>query len=84
MPRRTRSNPRYCHFRPRNLAYVKICGKRIYLGPFNSPESRAEYDRVIAQWLAVLNTTTFGTFGREYSPLGSQLVITMPRRQLAC
>jgi hypothetical protein len=32
---------------------------------------------------AVLFTTTFGTFGREYSPLGSQLVITMPRRQLA-
>ena len=27
---------------------------------------------------------TFGTFGREDSPLGSQLVITMPRRQLAC
>ena len=33
---------------------------------------------------ALLNTTTFGSFGREYSPLGSQLVITMPRRQLAC
>ena len=33
---------------------------------------------------ALLFTTTFGTFGREYSPLGSQLVITMRRRQLAC
>ncbi|MEO2008021.1 MAG: site-specific integrase [Pirellulaceae bacterium] len=58
MPRRTKSNPRYCHFRPRNPAYVKFHGRRIYLGRFNSPESRAEYDRVVAEWLAN---------GREFS-----------------
>lgn len=33
-------------------AFVLIAGKRIYLGAWNSPESREAYEREVAQWLA--------------------------------
>ncbi|MCA9217615.1 MAG: site-specific integrase [Planctomycetales bacterium] len=44
--------PKYQHFKARNLAKVRLDGKDFYLGTYNSPESRAEYKRVIAEWLA--------------------------------
>jgi integrase len=31
---------------------VTIAGRDTYLGPHGSPESRSEYDRVVAEWLA--------------------------------
>jgi len=43
--------PKYTHFKPRDLARVRLEGRDIYLGKFNSPESHAEYQRVIAEWL---------------------------------
>jgi hypothetical protein len=33
-------------------AVVRLDGKDIYLGTHGTPESRAEYDRLIAEWLA--------------------------------
>lgn len=41
--------PRYCHFRPRGLAYVRIRGRVRYLGKYGSPESKEEYRRVLAE-----------------------------------
>jgi integrase len=35
-----------------DLAFVEISGSRVYLGAFDSKESRTAYDRVIAEWLA--------------------------------
>ena len=43
--------PKYTHFKPRDLARVRIDGRDIYLGKYDSPESHAEYQRVIAEWL---------------------------------
>ncbi len=40
------------HFKARNLAEVRIEGKDHYLGPYGSPESRSEYDRLIADYLS--------------------------------
>jgi integrase len=34
------------------LAVVTIGGRDVYLGEHDSPNSRAEYDRIIAEWLA--------------------------------
>ena len=48
------STPRvskYQHFKARNLAKVRLDGKDIYLGMYDSSESHAEYKRVIAEWL---------------------------------
>jgi hypothetical protein len=33
-------------------AFVELNGKRIYLGDYDSHESREKYDRLIAEWLA--------------------------------
>ncbi len=43
--------PKYRHQKSRGLAVVRIDGKDHYLGPYDSPESHQEYDRLIADWL---------------------------------
>ena len=44
--------PKYRHYRPKNLAVVRLSGKDVYLGPCNSPKSWEKYHRLIAEWLA--------------------------------
>jgi integrase len=43
--------PKYRHHKPKNLAVVRINGRDVYLGRYDSPESREKYNRVIAEWL---------------------------------
>lgn len=50
MPRR--SIPRYCLHKGSGQAYVKIDGKRRYLGVHGTAESHREYTRVIGDWQA--------------------------------
>lgn len=45
--------PKLCHFKPRDLACVWITPtRRLYLGPYGSPESHERYAEVIRQLLA--------------------------------
>jgi hypothetical protein len=44
--------PKYCRHRGRNLAYVRINGQPLYLGRWQSDESRREYDRIVAELLS--------------------------------
>lgn len=44
--------PKYRHYRPKNLGVVRIEGRDIYLGTYDSPESRAKYHRIVAEWMA--------------------------------
>lgn len=46
MPR----TPKYCHHKGTNQAFVRISGEMIYLGLYDSPESRDEYDNQILKW----------------------------------
>ena len=46
------SVPTYRLHKPTNQAVVRLNGRDFYLGKHGSPESRAEYDRRIAEWLA--------------------------------
>jgi hypothetical protein len=46
--------PKYRHYKPKNLAVVRIEGKDHYLGPPGSEASREKYRRLIATWLAGL------------------------------
>ena len=39
--------PKYRRFKPKKLGLVVIHGKQHYLGPYGSPESIAEYNRLI-------------------------------------
>ena len=41
--------PQYLRYRGK-YARVKIDGKLIHLGPYNSPESKSKYKRLITQW----------------------------------
>jgi hypothetical protein len=66
MPRHTQSNPRYCRHRASGQAIVTIHGKDIYLGPWSTKASKAEYDRIIGEWLAN---------GRQKPKAGSDLAI---------
>jgi integrase len=43
------SPPKYRHFKPRNLAVVRIDGRDHYLGTYGSKESKERYARLIAQ-----------------------------------
>jgi len=44
--------PKYRHYKPKNLAVVRIDGKDHYLGRYGSPESQETYRRLVAEWLA--------------------------------
>src|SRR5512135_2905682 len=43
--------PKYRHYKPKDLAVVRIDGRDVYLGKYNSPESRERYNQVLAGWL---------------------------------
>jgi integrase len=42
--------PKYRHYKPKNLAVVRLIGKDHYLGAYGSPESWEKYHRLTLQW----------------------------------
>jgi integrase len=44
--------PKYRHHKPSGQAVVTLSGHDHYLGKWQSPESKAEYDRLVGEWLA--------------------------------
>jgi integrase len=64
MTRRTDSIPKYRHYKPKDLAVVRIDGKDHYLGKFGTPESRERYHRLLAERAA----SGTGTPSPEPSP----------------
>ncbi|QDV33444.1 tyrosine-type recombinase/integrase [Tautonia plasticadhaerens] len=65
--------PKYRHYKPKNLAVVRIEGKDHYLGPYCSEESREKYRRLVAAWLAGLPRGDEGRRGPQ--PPASDLAI---------
>jgi integrase len=52
MPARSAFIPKYCLHKPSGRAYVRICGKVIYVGDFGTAESKQEYGRLVAELAA--------------------------------
>ena len=52
MPRLTHKLPSYRLHRASGQAVITLAGRDYYLGTYNSPESRTEYDRLIQEFLA--------------------------------
>ncbi len=52
MPAHSPRTPSYRHHKPSGQAVVTLDGRDFYLGLFDSAASRAEYDRLIAEWLS--------------------------------
>jgi hypothetical protein len=44
--------PKYRHYKPKDLAVVRINGRDHYLGRFGSVESQEAYRRLLAEWLS--------------------------------
>ncbi len=44
--------PSYRLHKPTGLAVVRLSGRDFYLGKHGTPESRADYDRYVGEWLA--------------------------------
>lgn len=42
--------PKYRHHRPSGQAFVEIDERRIYLGKYDTPESRQKYARILGEW----------------------------------
>ena len=51
MPTHLPKTPSLRHHKPSGQAVMTLNGRDVYLGPFGSPQSRSEYDRLIAEWL---------------------------------
>jgi len=51
MPRLINHLPKYCRHRASGQAYVNLEGRDIYLGKWNSKESKSEFDRLISEWM---------------------------------
>ena len=49
MPARSSRPPKYRHYKPKDLAVVRIDGKDHYLGAYNSPGSWEKYYRLLAE-----------------------------------
>jgi integrase len=53
MPLRATSRlPKYRHYKPKDLAVVRLDGKDHYLGSYDSEASREKYRRLVAEWFA--------------------------------
>jgi integrase len=68
--------PSYRLHKPSGLAVVTLDGKDHYLGPYNTRESRAEYDRLIAEWLTTGRPAP-GSHLQLGGPIVSEIVLAV-------
>jgi integrase len=61
MPNSPLRVPSYRRHKATGLAVVTLSGHDIYLGRFNTPSSRREYKRVVAEWMAHAGTLPNGS-----------------------
>lgn len=52
MPRPPTLKPSYCRDKTSGQAYVRLSGRKHYLGAYGSRKSRDKYDQLIGQWIA--------------------------------
>src|SRR3954453_1906395 len=69
--------PSYRRYKPKNLGLVVIDGKQHYLGKYGTPESLAEYNRLIQEWL-VAGQTPAGQTNRP-PPTVSEMILAFWR-----
>lgn len=50
--------PKYRHFRPKDLAVVRLNGRDYYLGKYGSVQSVERYHRLIAEYLASVSAAS--------------------------
>jgi hypothetical protein len=68
MPRPRTNRPAYRHYRPKNLAVVRIEGKDHYLGPYGSEASYERYHRLSADSFARSGSATAPAIATMHAP----------------
>ncbi|MBA2707235.1 MAG: recombinase XerD, partial [Gemmatimonadaceae bacterium] len=58
MPRLVNKPPKYRQHKASGQAIITVNGEDIYLGKHDTPQSRAEYDRIIGEWRANSRTVS--------------------------
>lgn len=76
MPRQ----PKYCLHKSTNQAFIRYNGKMVYLGVYDTPESREAYDREILQWRRQNDTsgkhsTTVGQLALAFQNLADSFYV---------
>lgn len=74
--------PSYSLHKARGLACCKVGGKRVYLGPYGSPESHAAYGRVVECVIAGLPVTAEKIKPTAAAPVSSLTVAQLAERYL--
>jgi integrase len=80
MPRLTKKLPSYRRHKRSGQAVVTLDGRDHYLGPFGSPASKAEYDRLIARWLAPGGARARAQARVAADPTVNELILAFWRR----
>src|SRR4051794_20733357 len=76
MPSPSARLPKYRHYLPKNLAVVRIDGRDVYLGRYDSPESHEKYRRTVAEWLTTGRAKAPVPAGQSPSPpLVSEIIL---------
>jgi hypothetical protein len=77
VPHLARRLPKYRHYKPKDLAVVRIDGRDVYLGKYNSPESHEKYHRAVAEWLTTGDQPVPDQSGQiaEISPTVSEIIL---------
>src|SRR5262245_10725868 len=76
MPQKPRI-PTYRYHKGSGQAVVVLGGKSVYLGKWDTPESRAEYERVVAEWLAQRRRLPAAPDGKAAGPAADLLLCEM-------
>jgi integrase len=66
--------PSYRCFKPKNLGLVVLNGTQHYLGPYGTPESMAEYNRLIQEHLASSPTVVEAKAAPQGATVGEMIV----------
>ena len=72
---RTIRTPSYRLHKPTGRAVVTLCGRDLYLGEYGTRESRAEYDRIIGEWLANGRTLSGSGSGNGADVTNSEMLL---------
>ena len=51
MTKKTKRVPSLRRHKARNLGFVELNGRRIYLGRYDEPQTEQKYHRLIAEWV---------------------------------
>jgi hypothetical protein len=78
MPSSAFRTPSYRLHKPSGQAVVTPESRDLYLGRYGSPESRAEYDRIIAEWLSNDRRLPGSTFEARSDLTINEILVAYP------